>query len=76
MPFKSKSQMRACFAKKERGAAKGWNCKEWAHATKSIKKLPEKKGAARIVADLEKQASSVSQLLGVRAAAMMLGIAR
>jgi len=41
MPFKSQSQARACFAKKSRGQAKGWNCKEWASATKSIKALPE-----------------------------------
>ena len=38
MPFKSKAQMRACYAKKERG----WNCAEWAHATSNLKSLPEK----------------------------------
>jgi hypothetical protein len=74
MPFKSKSQLRACFAKRERGQAKGWNCKEWAHKTRSIKKLPEKKGAAEVIRELEKQASTSSQLLGIRAAALMLGL--
>lgn len=41
MPFKSKSQMRACFAKKSRGAAEGWDCEEWADKT-TFSKLPEK----------------------------------
>ena len=72
MPFKSRSQAKACFAKRDAGTAKGWNCDEWASKTKSIKKLPEKKGAARIVAELEKQAENLPQLLGIRAAAMML----
>lgn len=83
MPFKSKAQQRACFAKKERGAAKGWNCHEWAEKT-NFKKLPEKitdsspaetkkEGAARVAA-LEKQAQSVSELLGIRAGAAALGI--
>jgi Tfp pilus assembly protein FimV len=80
--------MGACFAKKERGQAKGWNCSEWAHATPDIKHLPEKKtdsspaetkkeGAARkaaVVAELEKQASTLPQLLGVRAGALILGV--
>lgn len=42
MPFKSKAQVRACFAKKARGEAKGWNCGEWAKATGNIKKLPNR----------------------------------
>jgi hypothetical protein len=84
MPFKSKSQVAACFAKKDRGEAKGWNCEEWAHATPDIKKLPEhkkeKKGAAvdprlAIVARLEKQASTTAQRLGIRAGALALGVA-
>jgi hypothetical protein len=41
MPFKSKAQMRKCFAMKSRGEAKGWDCKEWADATKSPKSLPQ-----------------------------------
>jgi hypothetical protein len=67
---------------KGRGQAKNWNCEEWAHKTKSIKKLPEHvKGAAEdttkkaaIVLELEKQASSITQLLGIRAAALVLGV--
>jgi len=42
MPFQSKAQMRKCFALKAQGKADGWNCKEWANKTKSIKKLPDK----------------------------------
>lgn len=45
LPFKSKSQMRACFAKREDGEAKGWNCDEWAHSTPNLKSLPDKKGS-------------------------------
>jgi hypothetical protein len=71
MPFKSKAQMKKCFALKGRGAAQGWDCEEWAHKTKSIKKLPEKKGA---LVELEKQATTLSQLLGIRAAALHLGV--
>jgi len=41
MPFTSKAQMAACFAKKKRGEAKGWDCEEWARATKNPKALPE-----------------------------------
>jgi hypothetical protein len=74
MPFQSKAQMKKCFAMKGRGQAKGWNCEEWAHKTKSIKKLPEKKGAAEVVAELEKQAQTLPQLLGIRAAAAVLGV--
>lgn len=39
MPFKSKSQMRACFAKKD----PNWDCHKWAHETGSTKSLPERK---------------------------------
>jgi hypothetical protein len=81
MPFTSKAQQRKCFAMKGRGQAKGWDCEEWAHATKNLKKLPEHKKKAEavdprraVVADLEKQASSVAQVLGVRAGALALGI--
>lgn len=38
MPFKSKAQVRACYAKN----VKGWNCKEWSKATGNIKNLPER----------------------------------
>ena len=77
MPFKSKAQAAACFAKKDAGKAKGWNCEEWAHATPSIKKLPEHvdKKAAAVLA-MEKQATTVAQHMGVRAAALTLGVRR
>lgn len=38
MPFKSKAQMRACFAKKD----PNWDCKKWMKETGSVKKLPAK----------------------------------
>ena len=41
-PFKSKSQIKACFAKKAKGQAKGWDCDKWAKETPSIKSLPKK----------------------------------
>jgi len=37
MPFKSKDQVKACFAQDD----PRWNCKKWARETKSIKSLPE-----------------------------------
>jgi hypothetical protein len=42
MPFVSKAQQRACYAKKARGEAGSWNCDEWA-ATTDESKLPEHK---------------------------------
>ena len=85
MPFTSKAQVGKCFAMRARGQAKNWNCEEWADKTKSIKALPEhvdgeKKGAdltARRLAvclELEKQAQTVPQLLGIYAAARVLGV--
>ena len=46
MPFKSKSQLRACFAKND----PDWNCEEWASKTKNVKKLPDavKKSSEKI----------------------------
>jgi hypothetical protein len=41
MPFKSKAQQKACYAKKARGEAKGWNCAEWSRVTNQ-KSLPER----------------------------------
>lgn len=38
MPFKSKAQMRACFARHD----KNWDCKAWAKETGNTKKLPER----------------------------------
>lgn len=46
MPFKSKAQQRACYAKKARGEAGSWNCSEWSEST-NFKKLPEKVSAVR-----------------------------
>lgn len=40
MPFTSKSQQRACYAKKAAGEAKGWNCKSWSAMTDQ-KSLPQ-----------------------------------
>ena len=54
MPFVSRKQQKACYAKRSRGQAKGWNCEEWSEHT-NFKSLPEK-------------ASSFGQLLGQLAA--------
>uniref|UniRef100_A0A6C0M1I9 Uncharacterized protein n=1 Tax=viral metagenome TaxID=1070528 RepID=A0A6C0M1I9_9ZZZZ len=40
MPFVSKAQLRACYAKHN----KGWNCDEWLAETKNVSCLPERKG--------------------------------
>ena len=37
MPFKSKDQVKACFAKDD----PKWDCKKWSNETSSIKKLPK-----------------------------------
>jgi hypothetical protein len=42
MPFKSKAQMRKCFALQGKGKGGKWDCKKWAHETPSVEKLPEK----------------------------------
>ena len=42
MPFKSKAQLRKCYAMKARGKSGSWDCEEWAAATKSVKALPER----------------------------------
>ena len=41
MPFKSKAQMRACFASDGFGGKV--DCREWARETKNTKSLPKKK---------------------------------
>lgn len=41
MPFKSKSQARACYAIKARNPKSKWNCKEWSKKT-DWKHLPER----------------------------------
>ena len=45
MPFKSKSQMRHFFAAEDRGELPKGTANRWAHHTKNISSLPEKKGA-------------------------------
>ncbi len=54
MPFKSKSQMRLCYAVEkeanDQGYESSWDCDRWKNETKNVKKLPErvpKKRAAR-----------------------------
>jgi hypothetical protein len=42
MPFKSKAQMRKCFALQSAGKSGNWDCGEWVDATADIKSLPEK----------------------------------
>ena len=41
-PFKSKAQQRFMFAAEARGDVAKGTAKHWAHATKDIKKLPER----------------------------------
>lgn len=55
MPFKSKSQVRACFAKKN----KDWNCKKWAKETGDIKGLPEKKSKKKFKEWMEEKSQNV-----------------
>lgn len=40
MPFVSKAQQKACYAKKARGENGSWDCSEWSHATNQ-KSLPQ-----------------------------------
>lgn len=41
MPFKSKAQMRKCYADKKKGKSPGWNCDEWSSKTEPSS-LPER----------------------------------
>jgi hypothetical protein len=47
MPFKSKAQVRACYAHavsmKRQGKPNTWNCEEWMAETPNEKKLPARK---------------------------------
>jgi hypothetical protein len=43
MPFVSKAQQRMMFAKEARGEVKKGTAKRWAHETKDMKHLPERK---------------------------------
>jgi len=45
MPFLSKSQLRACYQKKD----PDWNCAEWLKKTKNPKKLPERVKKAMVI---------------------------
>jgi hypothetical protein len=51
MPFKSKAQQRFMFAAEERGELPKGKALGWAHETKNIKKLPERKKTAEQIAD-------------------------
>lgn len=42
MPFRSKAQQRLMFAKERRGELKRGTARRFAHATRSIKKLPQR----------------------------------
>jgi hypothetical protein len=50
MPFKSKAQLRLLFAKERSGEIKKGTAEKWAHETKNIKNLPNRKakGAKRL----------------------------
>ena len=63
MPFVSRSQSAACFAKKRRNQAKGWNCSEWASHT-DYSHLPEHKKSTK------KASLSVVDRLAVLAASL------
>jgi hypothetical protein len=43
MPYKSKAQQRLFFAKEARGELPKGTAKKWAHETKNIKALPNRK---------------------------------
>lgn len=43
MPYKSKAQQRFMFAAEKRGDVKKGTAKKWAHETKDMKDLPERK---------------------------------
>jgi hypothetical protein len=56
MPFKSKAQQRFMFAAEERGDVPKGTAREWAHKTKSIKKLPERVHHKKSAAELAMEA--------------------
>ena len=43
MPYKSKAQQRLFFAKEARGELPRGTARRWAHETKNLKKLPQRK---------------------------------
>lgn len=62
MPFKSKAQQRFMFAAEERGDVPKGTAMEWAHKTKDIKNLPEKKTAS----DIAQEVLSACQTPGMK----------
>lgn len=47
MPFRSKAQMKACYAQKRRNPNSKWDCRKWAKETSNLKSLPEHKPKRR-----------------------------
>jgi hypothetical protein len=47
MPFKSKAQQRWMFAAESRGEVPKGTARRWAHETKNIKRLPNRKAKRR-----------------------------
>jgi hypothetical protein len=47
MPFQSKAQQRFMFAAEKRGKVKKGTARRWAHETKDMKHLPERKKKRR-----------------------------
>lgn len=41
MPFKSKAQVRACFANKKKGN-RNWDCNKWLQETRFPEALPDR----------------------------------
>lgn len=78
MPFQSKSQARACYAKRARGEAGSWNCEEWADQT-DFSELPEhtesKEAMEMRMSELGKQAANVD-MKDMKAVAQALVAAR
>ncbi len=59
MPFKSKAQMRKCYAMKAKGKAGSWDCEEWSDKTKNPKNLPESVKKAAISSHFSKIAKEM-----------------
>jgi hypothetical protein len=58
MPFKSKAQSAACYARRAEGTNGSWDCSEWSHVT-NYKRLPK---------HVRKRKKSAAELLGEAAA--------
>jgi len=72
MPFKSKAQQRFMFAAEDRGEVPDGTARRWAHETKSIKKLPEKKKEAALLG----LAADVGRYHAVKEAGLMSGLGK